>query len=167
MPIPECPREQEVVDAVLTGDGVGASQALSAHVAHCEICRDLVEIVALLRDERGTLPREGGVPSAGQVWWRSAVRARVEATRAVWRPLTWMLGVVAACATGLAVALIGMLWPAVRGAARQVELSAWMPVPAFGQSATMTWVGGPLALGALALIVLTPVALYLALSDDR
>jgi hypothetical protein len=66
------------------------------------------------------------VPAAGQIWWRSAVRARLEAAQAATRPMTWLHGIAGACAIGLTWALAGVVWPSVR------ELAAWLAAQTFG-----------------------------------
>ena len=67
------------------------------------------------------------VPVAGQVWWRSAVRARLESTQAATRPMTWLHGVTAAITLGIMLAVIGMAWPSLvdgAGWARDVVAAA-------------------------------------------
>jgi hypothetical protein len=116
---------------------------------------------------------EGGggcIPGAGQVWWRAAARARLEAAQTAGRPLTWLHGVAGACAAGLAVALLGFAWPVVRQSAAWIgeQLSRVDP-----QSAELAELVGvvivrslPFAAVAAACLVLAPLALFLVLSDE-
>jgi hypothetical protein len=98
------------------------------------------------------------------------VRARLEAAQTAARPLTWLHGIAVACAVGLVCALIGTLWPSVR------EMAAWLASQLPGTDSGLGDVAALMA-GAVqkslalafivaACIVLAPVALYFALSDD-
>jgi hypothetical protein len=167
----ECPREHDIVTATLArGWPDQCDEALQAHARQCPICRDIVELVTSLRDERDCLQEVANVPGAGQVWWRAAVRARLEATQAAARPLTWLYGVAGACASGLLIASVGLLWPPVRHASVWVSAHAsttsvdWSVVATaftpFAQSS------GFVLVGAATCVVLAPLALYLALSDE-
>jgi hypothetical protein len=147
-----------------------ASDDLKRHAADCDICRDVVAVASLLSADHERARYEVRVPAAGQVWWRSAVRARLEAAHAAARPLTWLHGIAAACAVGLAVAVIGMAWPTVQ------EISGWLALRMFGTDSGLADVAVlmgatiqkslPLAFIVAACIVLAPVALYFALADD-
>ena len=165
----ECRREQEVVTAVLSGVWTTIDdEELTAHAAECQVCGEVAAISALLRTDAEQARREVHVPAAGQVWWRAAVRARLERTHASTQPMTLMHGVTAAIAIGLLLAILGMAWPTIAGAVGGVKtLAAEMPangdiiaavVSAFRQSLT-------LALVVTAGLIITPVAIYFALSD--
>lgn len=167
----ECPREHDVVAAILAQRWPHqCDDALQAHAMQCQVCRDLVEVMSLLREERDSLHEDVSVPAAGQVWWRAAVRARLEATQAAARPLTWLYGTAGACAIGLVVASVGLLWPPVQHASAWVSIPSWLPGLGLGGAGTMitalAQTTGLLILGAVACLVLAPLALYLALSDD-
>ena len=45
-------------------------------------------------------PLDHAVPAAGQVWWRSAIRARAEASRAAASPMVWLQALTGAGAAG-------------------------------------------------------------------
>ena len=83
--------------------------------------------------------------------------------------MTWLHGIAGACALGLAWALVGMAWPSVR------ELASWLAAQTIGDSGIANVASLvtaalqkslPLAFVVAACIVLAPVALYFALSDD-
>ena len=57
------------------------------------------------------------MPAAGQVWWRAAVRARLESTHAATRPITWMHGITAAIVLGVFLAAVTAAWPRLSSAA--------------------------------------------------
>jgi hypothetical protein len=164
-----CFHEHDVVAAVLSRRWDHASDELKQHAAGCEICRDVVAVTRLLSADLEQARFEARVPAAGQVWWRAAVRARLEAAHAVARPLTWLHGIAGACAVGVAWAVLGMAWPSLR------EMASWFTFEAFGADSRMADVAAfvtaallrslPLAF-VVACLVLAPVALYFALTDD-
>lgn len=166
-----CAREHDVVAAVLSRRWHVADDDLTQHAEVCESCRDVVAIASLLSAEQDRARSEVHVPAAGQVWWRAAVRARLEAAHAAARPLTWLHGIAGACALGLAVAVAGTAWPTIR------DIAAWlaqqMPGVDSGLGEVAVLMGAavqkslPLAFIVAAFVVLAPVALYFALSDDR
>jgi hypothetical protein len=148
-----------------------ADDALKRHADVCESCREVAAVASLLSAEQDRSRSEVRVPAAGQVWWRAAVRARLEAAHAAARPLTWLHGIAGACALGLAVAVAGMAWPTMR------DIAAWFATQVLGVDSGLGDVAVlmgaaiqkslPLAFIVAAFIVLAPVALYFALSDDR
>jgi hypothetical protein len=161
-----CPREIELVTALV--ERRDDSDALTLHAEACQGCREVVMVMRLMSEDRDAR-REVRVPAAGQVWWRAAVRARLEAVHAAARPLTWLHGVAGAAACGLLFALIGMSWPFVR------DTATWFVSFAFVESALVeaaTRVTGALQqtmailLIAAACLVLAPLALFFGLSDD-
>ena len=165
----DCAYEDRVVRAVLSGQWPNEDEALVAHTQHCQICGEVVEVAVMLRADHDQARREVQVPVAGQVWWRSAVRARLESTQASTRPMTWLHGVTAAVTLGIMLAVLGMAWPIlIDGAvwARDVAL----PLVANGEVSGA--VGGVLrqsvmlaGVAAVCLLV-APVVLYFALSND-
>ena len=169
----ECPREHQVVNAVLAGAWPHRSEEqLVAHAQMCEVCREVASVSLLLRDDLDSSRIEAHVPAAGQVWWRAAVRARLESTQAATRPMTWMHAITAATVLGVFLAALTALWPrvpAVVNVIRSVSGHFW-PSPdvstaiagGLAQSATIGLVG----LVAAALLLLAPLAVYFALSDD-
>jgi hypothetical protein len=166
----DCPRENDVVAAVRDRRWENADEGLKMHAAHCEVCRDVMTVASLISTDQERMRHDVHVPAAGQVWWRAAVRARLEGAHAAARPLTWLHGIAAACAIGLAWAVVGMSWPTVRAGAN------WIMSQAAGVDTRVVDVAAlataalekslPLAFVAAACIVLVPVALYFALSED-
>jgi hypothetical protein len=177
MTVPECPREQDVINAIVSGRWPHhCDETLQTHVLECRVCKELIDVASVLRQEREGLHDEMSVPSAGQVWWRAAIRARLEASQQVARPLSWLFGVSVACAVGLAIAVVELLWSPVRHALGSAAPSAWTPsfglgdlarlLPNLTNLAPLTTTGAFLLLGAVACLVLAPLALYFALSDE-
>lgn len=171
-----CEHEAGVVQAVLGGQWPDAcDRTLRDHASACEVCREVVAIVPLLRDDyveaRDAIGRRDvPLPSAGQIWWRAAVHARADAARAAARPLVWGYGVAAACAIGLAAAGISLVWPsllpmfdslaAIRGRVTPVALGTADMVMAMLRAEL------PIVIAVAACLIAAPIALYLALREE-
>jgi len=165
-----CPREQEVVDAmVATGQLAGASD-LQQHVAGCESCRELQQVMTMLRLDPARF-EEVSLPSSGQIWWRSAVRARMEAARTAARPVGWAQGATAAALFGILCAATVLAWPFIQRVfdAAAGRLSAGLDTSAVQGLPVITAIQGslPLAFGIVTVVVIAPlVVLYFALAGD-
>ena len=166
----ECPREQELVDAITGGRWPNACGGpLREHVAACAICREVADVTAALYEDASWAERDARVPSSGLVWWRATIRARAEATRVAERPISVFQSIVAACAAGLACGLVGAAWRSLQWLPRLGDLIIGLDTrrlelaPA---AALVIQYALPVALALGACLVLAPVALYLALSDD-
>ncbi len=170
MTVNQCAREEHVVQAVLSGAWPHrCDRELTLHAASCEICSDVAVVATLLREDHDHARSEVQVPAAGQVWWRAAIRARLETSHAATQPMTWLHGITAAITIGLMLAAIGVVWPSVAGAAEWAKAIVVGSVP---QGDVAGVVVGALrhsfivALIAAACLVIAPLALYFALSDD-
>ena len=177
MTAPDCPREQDVINAIVLGRWPHhCDQTLHAHVAECRACKEIVDVTSVFRLEREELHREVSVPSAGQVWWRAAIRAKVEASEQAARPLSWLFGVSVACVVGLSIAVVELLWSPIQRALSSGVGLTWVPsfglgelvrlLPGLTELAPLTSTGAFVLLGATACLVLAPLALYFALSDE-
>ena len=116
----------------------------------------------MLRHDRDESLRDLRVPSAGQVWWRAALRAHAEAADTARRPLLWLQGIAGACAVAFVAALVTLAWPSMYDAA--LAVAALRPDVAPILDAVRPVL--PAALAVLACLVLTPIVVYFALSDD-
>jgi len=165
----ECAREDLVLGAVLAGRWPSADEELVAHAQQCEICREVAEVAVVLRADHDHARREVHVPVAGQVWWRSAVRARLESAQAATRPMAWLHGVTAAIALGVLFAIIGMAWPSLIVAA---DWAREVAAPLIANGEVSGAVSGVLrqsmviAVAAAAGLLVAPVLLYFVLSND-
>ena len=169
----QCPHEQAVVNAVLAGAWPHrCDDRLVSHAAECDVCREVSSVAVLLRDDLESSRIDVHVPAAGQVWWRAAVRARLESTQAAARPMTWMHAITGAVVVGALLAALTAVWPklpAVLNLVRTLSVQLF-PSPdvtsaiagGLAQSATI----GVIGIVAAALLLLAPLALYFALSDD-
>ena len=162
----ECTFEQDVIDALQSARWPArAEAALVAHVAGCDVCRDVAAVAALVIADAQDAPAEVRLPDAGAMWLRAQWRARAEAERRVTHPIT----VAQAGAIAAAAALGGVLLGATSGSLQtwlskmSSDVGAVMPtsvmpdalVSAILAHVTMT-VGVGLA------ILLTPVVAFLA-----
>ena len=165
-----CPREQEVVDAMLPQGRLPEASELQQHVAACESCRELHEVMAMLRPDHA-LSEEVSLPSAGQIWWRAAVRARMEAARTAARPVAWAQGATAASLLGILCAATVLAWPLLQRVfdATFGRVTAGLETNALQSFQVLAVIERslPLAIGFVAVVVIAPlVVLYFALAGD-
>ena len=167
---PDCRHETAVVNAVLSGSWPdGCDESLVAHAKECGTCREVASVSILLREDSEYSRIEAHIPAAGQVWWRAAVRARLESTHAATRPLTWMHGITAAVVVGVMLAALTALWPILPGAFATVwtVTKDVLPNPqltlAIGSGLKLSLM---LGLAAAVLMLLAPLALYFVFSGD-
>jgi hypothetical protein len=175
MTVQGCPREPDVIAAVVANRWPDqCDETLHAHVAQCDVCTEVVGVASLLHFDRNDLHDEITVPAAGQVWWRAAIRARLEASEQATRPLSWVFGISVACVVGLALAVIELLWAPVQSVVQGAspwtitfglsEMTRWLP--SFSDLTPAATIGVFVVLGAAACLVLAPIALYFVLSDE-
>jgi hypothetical protein len=167
----DCPRETEVTRAVLSGVWPDrAEPELCEHAAACAVCGEVASVALLLRQDHEHARRDVQVPAAGQVWWRAAVRARLEAAQAATQPMTWLHGITGACMAGVMLAALTLAWPSIVGAASWIKGQLLFAAAGGNASGVVSMaLGQSLVLGVIAAValLLTPVVLYFALSDDR
>ena len=181
----ECPHEQETLDALTARRLPGrAAPELLTHLDACEVCRDLVAVVAAVQDacdEDVVSP----APSAATVWWRAQLRAHREASRKAALPIR----VAQVAAVIVALVTIAALQPLVPSwkptlAFDFTALTAWLPAMPSLSSLSISWPSieempplsidtirqisgwGWLVLAIAAWIVVAPLALYFARTDD-
>jgi hypothetical protein len=166
----DCRREPAVVEAVLRSQWPErCDEELVAHALECETCREVAAIATLIHDDAERSRSETHVPASGQVWWRAAIRARLDSTHSATRPMTWLHGITAAVAVGVMLAVLGAAGPMLMPTLERV----WGIAAAYFPSADVaSAVANGLRLSAIlgliaaAVLVVAPLALYFALSDD-
>ena len=166
----DCPREQDVVNAVLGGMWPDrCDDSLVAHAAHCVTCAEVAHVSMLLQEDVDHARIDVIVPAAGQIWWRAAVRARLESTHAAARPMSWMHAITGAIVLGVFLAAITAVWPMLPGVINVIRATSRevLPSPEVARAIAggLTQIAG-LAIIAAAIMVIAPLALYFALSDD-
>jgi hypothetical protein len=166
----ECTHEPLIVEAVMAGAWPErADAALVAHADTCDICGEVALIATLIHDDHERSRYDAHVPAAGQVWWRSAIRARLESTQSAVRPISWLHAITGAIAIGVLLAILTLAWPFLSPMADR----AWIVVAGFFPNADVASalasglrLSAMLGLLAAALLLLAPLALYFALSGD-
>lgn len=167
----ECVREHDVLEALACdSETANWTDELRAHVAHCAICRDIVTVALPLLQEQRAVVENVQPPSSGVVWWRAQMRARQEAARAATRPITVVQAL--ALASGAAVFVMLMVFAAPTFAAWFGQLTMFkealtfnlpqVSLPAIVTSTSFGLIVG----GALAVLLLGPLAVYFALGDE-
>ncbi len=162
MKFADCPREQEVIDAVASGRWPErCDPELTEHVAACDGCRDLAAVFGLLGASWEDARQDAPVPAAGTVWWRAQVRARRDAERTAARPITVTQAAGAFLGIVLVVFAIVRIYPwflsALASPFGQLRLEA---------PAALLPGGWLLALAAAALVGFASIAVYLVVADD-
>lgn len=162
----ECPREQDVLDAIASRRWPDRlPEELASHLRACEACADLAEVAGALRDDYDEAWGRARVPSAGVVWWRAEMRARAEAARVVSRPLLAIQVLAPLCVLAAAAS-----WVFAGGGTAAVGwLDAWRDVASLAASGvTVEELSGVRAvlIFALASVLVLPAALYFALRGD-
>lgn len=163
----DCPREQDVLDAVRSGRWPHRDPELRSHVAGCGLCADLADVAAACAVEQDAAWIDTShVPLSEVVWWRAQVRARTEAARAASQPIVWTetLGLIMAVAGVIALgghAESTMAW-ATSTLARSL-VTAVTTVPISADLLGLMLRGAMLA--AAVCLALAPVAVYLATDE--
>ena len=116
MKIPQCDREQQVLDALRSGRWSGPwGEELRRHAAGCTACSEVVLVAEALRLEEGQAQTEMRLPSAGLVWWKAQLAARRAAEEYAAQPIAWVERMVRVFG-GLALLGLGFWqWPRVLG----------------------------------------------------
>ena len=144
--------------------------ALLAHLEMCSSCGQLADLARALLDDHQALVSQAQVPSSAIVWWRAQMRSRREAAEVVTQPMTFVQGLILACAAGLTVAAVGFFRPTFRqafewaaGVAELVPDVSWSIPPDVLVSPIVMGAGAALALCAIVL----PLALYFAFQEEK
>jgi len=171
----ECDRESDVFEAAMSGywppgdEGDPVDDDLCSHITRCPVCADVADVAVVLRNERDAAVREARVPTSGQVWWRATMRTRAEATAAAARPIAMLQGLAGACAAGMCATLIAVAWPTghpFAWMAATLSREGQRIAAAVASAAVMQQSLLSLAALLVAGLILSPLVLYLALSDE-
>jgi hypothetical protein len=165
----ECPYESEVLTAVFTRRWPDRAEAsLRAHVAACDICSDLATVSAAFEAECDDTRSVTQVPDAGLIWWRAQLRARQDAVKTAVRPITVAQAVAFASTVGVLGAIFGATTSWFQNGLRGIGSTiSSMSLPALPETMIAAITGQWMLLaGATLALVLTPIAVYLAVKDD-
>lgn len=156
----ECPRESDVLDALLSARWPHrVERELADHVASCAICQDVMTVASAVQADHDDAWREANVPSSGQMWWRAEIRARQDAIREASRPVTVAQGVAALFALTLAAVVVWFAWPSVHGVLSALGLTG------DAQTTFASPMLIPLAIAMGALLIIAPLAIYVVVSE--
>jgi len=145
-----CDREWEVIDAIQAGR---CNDEMTTHIASCESCNEIFIVAgALLEDGRDAM-RKAPVPTSGTMWWKMKMRSRREAAIRAERTLTWVQAGSLLVAVVLGFTLIGT--------------TSIFDVVNFEQLTTLVKGHLPLMLGLMTSLLLAPVVLYFAFTEER
>lgn len=166
---PECWREDEMLSALREApDFEELSGPVREHLASCESCAALAELLFALREERRRLEGFAPVPDPALVWRRMQRKAWEEAAMAAGRPITAVQVLAFAGAAGVAGACYGAtsewfqnlfgraaawLWAGVRAAPRALETAPWVWIAVAGFVA--------------AAFLLAPLVIWFLLSSEK
>jgi hypothetical protein len=121
MKLPQCDREQEVVDALRSGRWASAwGQDIRQHAAVCSVCSEVAFAAQALQHEMNLAQAElqqpdAGLPSAGLVWWKAQLAARRAAEKRAAEPMV-LVERIAFVLGALAVLGLGAWqWPRIAG----------------------------------------------------
>jgi hypothetical protein len=164
----ECSREQDVLDALATGQWPQrASGELVQHVASCSTCGDLVLVVRPILEDSDVVPDVAHIPSSGAMWWRAQMRARRESAREAARPITVAQIVGSLAAVALTVALAALLSPWVASWIAGLAGADSLQLPRLDVSATLLSHGWWLPIVAIGFwVLIAPVAIYFVVRED-
>jgi hypothetical protein len=159
----ECPREEDVLEALTIGR---MDEELRQHVTSCAICTDVAAVVEPILIDRQDRSRAPHIPSSAVMWWRAQMRARQEAAREAARPVTVAQIVGISCAAAIAIGLAVLLSPWLRGTVADV-ISAARGFDGFNLQAAILANGWVVpALMVTGLLLLTPIVIYFAVAED-
>jgi hypothetical protein len=152
---PECTREPELVETIADGRWPDACAGeLREHVDACDVCAEIAIVANAIHIESEEAMHDAQVPPSGAMWWRTQRRAQQDAARAASRTMTLIQ---VATLAGTAGVLMQQDWSRwlTRGWLAATELLA----PSVAQ-----W-SGPLVLGIAMCVMLTPFAIYYAVTE--
>jgi hypothetical protein len=114
MKIPQCHREQEVLDAVRSGRWSGPwGEEVRKHAAGCAVCAEVALVAEAMLQEHDLAQSDVRLPSAGLVWWKAQLAARRAAEERATQPITLVERFAQALALISVVGLALWQWPRI------------------------------------------------------
>lgn len=139
MKVPQCHREQEVLDAVRSGRWSGPwGEEIRRHAAGCAVCGEVAAVAEAMLHEQDLIQAEVRLPSAGFVWWKAQIAARRAAEERAAQPIALVERAAQALALLGAFGLTLWQWPRISGWLGGAKTLAGGHTPA---SATGAWAG--------------------------
>lgn len=116
MKIPQCHREQEVLDAVRSGRWEGAwGEEIRTHASACSVCAEVALVAEAILQEHRLEQADVRLPSAGLVWWKAQLAARRSAEARATQPIALAERFAQAAASLTALGLAIWQWPRISG----------------------------------------------------
>lgn len=160
-----CEHESELWDALSSGRWPEAcGRELRDHVEACHDCRELALVSAALGADRREGEAAANVPPPGAVWWRMQMRMERDAKQIAAKTVRRAHSAIVAATIGALVMVLSMT-PLLRNGWAWL-VSAFPSTETFATIMPLTAPITVVLLAALALAVLTPVALYLAVTEE-
>lgn len=98
-----CQYEEDAVSAFIGGH---LSDSLAEHLTTCEVCRDAVDMVRLLKSDRTVVPEDATDTATANIIWTRAmltVRERRRHLQRLGRLVAALPGILVACISGLVI----------------------------------------------------------------
>jgi hypothetical protein len=143
--LPNCDREQEVVDALRSGRWAsGWGDDIRRHAENCPVCAEVAIAAQMFQQEvelaQAELQLAGSrLPSAGLVWWKAQLAARRSAEQRAAAPMVWVER--AACVLGAFAALGVVVWKWARIAAWLFRTGTSASAPHTAAAPDYSWTG--------------------------
>lgn len=163
----DCPREHEVIETVTARrypDRI--EDGLRRHVEQCALCRDAADVASAMFVEQDDTWSEAAVPTADVVWLRAQLRARAEAARLASRPVIVVQAIGVVCVVGAVVGTLGTIAWWLKSWASWLTSAATVLVHAQSSIDMAGLATRGILLALCVWLVLAPVAVYLAATDD-
>lgn len=133
MKLPQCDREQEVVDALRSGRWASVwGEEIRQHAAVCAVCAEVALAAQEFQREaeraRADLQQpDAGLPSAGLVWWKAQRAARRAAEQRAAEPMVLVERLAYAAGALAALGLGVWQWPRIAGWLHRAQTLASLP----------------------------------------
>ena len=151
-----CPRESEILDALMTARWPNAcGDELPAHAQSCALCADLVLVATAITND---VP-DAHVPTSAVVWWRMQRRERDEAARAASRTITIVQASSIIAAIAVVLTILG-------GVSAMSESWRSGIAHVLQQLNTLPGWGLPLLCTLALVLAVAPLALYFAVREE-
>jgi len=116
MKIPQCEKEQDVLDALRSGRWAGPwGEEIRRHASECPVCAEVVLVAEALRRQDELAQPEIRLPSPGLVWWRAQLATRRAAAQQATRPISLVARVAQALGIFSLVGFVLYDWPQIFG----------------------------------------------------
>lgn len=116
MTIPQCDREQNVIDALKSGRWDGPwGEEIRKHAAGCTVCTEVLLVATAMRREDELTHSAVRLPGAGLVWWKAQLAARRAAEQRATEPIAWAERLAQFLGVLTVLGLVFWQWPRIAG----------------------------------------------------